>query len=352
MKIGFIAIDGRKWGLAPPAIMRVFGVLLLFSLTGCATFRYSPNGGISRLNPTTTKGTPVDASVSLQPAQISCRGTVDLDYLTGQLEAGLKGTGLFRNLGTGVPNPRYVITPTVFRLTDVFDNVVHLQLNVQHSTTHRNLYGVALMGSGFSKSQSIGYLKDSMSTIGSEIAQAIAVFETTPLADANVAKPTSTDLRTGVRQSKPVTLPKRTWPAVNIAVADITAYALSQGEAKTLTERVHSTLVSTDYFTVLSRSDMKAVLEAQRFQRTDACDDTACLVEMGKILSVQKIVGGTLGRVGSTYSVSLRFVDVETGKTEFSADDEWRGEADALLSLVQDTAKALAGEYARRKTTE
>jgi len=146
-----------------------------------------------------------------------------------------------------------------------------------------------------------------------------------------------------------IKLPPRTWQPGNIAVADLTAYTLSQGEAKTLTEKVHSTLVQTDYFTVLSRSDMKTVLEAQQFQRTGACDDTSCLVEMGKILSVQKIVGGTLGKVGATFSISLRLVDVETGKTEFTVDDEWKGEADAFLEFVQDTTKRLAAEYAQRK---
>jgi len=150
----------------------------------------------------------------------------------------------------------------------------------------------------------------------------------------------------------PGQFPDRNWVPVNIAVADITAYTLSQGEAKTLTEKVNSTLVQTDYFTVLSRSDMKAVLDAQKFQRSDACDDTSCLVEMGKILSVQKIVGGTLGKVGTTFSISLRFVDVESGKTEFTVDDEWKGEPDALLKLVQDTAKRLAAEYARRKADQ
>lgn len=150
------------------------------------------------------------------------------------------------------------------------------------------------------------------------------------------------------RLSRSIVLPQRTWSTVNVAVADLNAYALSSGEVKTLTEVLQSTLVSTDYFSVLSRSDMKDVLEAQAFQSSSACDETACLVEMGHILSVQKIIGGTLGRVGSTYSLSLRFVDVETGKTELSINDQWRGEADGLLTLVQDTVKVLAGEYAAK----
>lgn len=144
-------------------------------------------------------------------------------------------------------------------------------------------------------------------------------------------------------------LPPVTWSPENIAVADLTAYTLSQGEAKTLTEKLHSVFVQTEYFNVLSRSDMKTVLETQHFQRSDACDDSACLVEMGKILAVQKIVGGSVGKVGTTFSLSLRLVNVETGKTEITSDRQLKAEPDELLGLVREAAEEMAIRYAKTK---
>ena len=129
-------------------------------------------------------------------------------------------------------------------------------------------------------------------------------------------------------------------------MADMTAHTLSQGEARTLTEKLHTTLVQTGYFNVLSRSDMKTILEAQQFQRSDACDDSACLVEMGKILAVQKIVSGSIGKVGSTYSLAVRLVDIETGKTEITSDRQLKAEPDQLLDLLEEAGRELALIYA------
>jgi len=151
------------------------------------------------------------------------------------------------------------------------------------------------------------------------------------------------------RRVDSATLPKVNWPVENIAVVDLMAYALSQAEAKTLTEELQTALVETKYFNVLSRSDMKAVLDAQQFSRTDACDDSACLVEIGKILAVQMIVGGSIGKVGSTYSLAVRLVNVETGKTEITADRKLKAEPDELLDLVQEAAREVALKYAETK---
>lgn len=146
-----------------------------------------------------------------------------------------------------------------------------------------------------------------------------------------------------------IDLPARSWTPENIAVADLNAFTLSPGEAKTLTEKMHTTLVQTGYFNILSRSEMQTVLEAQKFLRTDSCDDSECLVEMGKILAVQKIVGGSIGQIGRTYNLTLRLVNVETGQTELTTDRMLKDEPDRLLDLMVEAARELAWHYARAR---
>ena len=149
--------------------------------------------------------------------------------------------------------------------------------------------------------------------------------------------------------SKRIALPDRSWESENIAVADLITYTLSQGEAKTLTEKLYTTLAQTGYFNILSRSDMKTVLETQQFQMADVFDDSSRLAEMGKILAVQKIVGGSIGKVGSTYILAVRLVDVETGKTEITSDRKIKAESDELLDLMEEVGRALALTYAKSK---
>lgn len=150
------------------------------------------------------------------------------------------------------------------------------------------------------------------------------------------------------RNAPGTSLPPRTWPPVQIAIAGLNAYALSRDEAKTLTDTLHGTMVATDYFVVLSRSDMRTILQEQRFQRTDACDDSACLVEIGKILAVRKIIGGSVGKVGNTFSLALRMIDVESGATDVTVNRKLKAEPDQLLDLIEDAGRELALKYAKK----
>ncbi len=147
----------------------------------------------------------------------------------------------------------------------------------------------------------------------------------------------------------PVYPVKRTWEPESIAVADLTPLTLSREEVRTLTEVLHATLAQTKYFDVLARSEIQTVLETQQFRGSGACDDAACLVEMGKLLSVQKIVGGSVGRVGTTYSITVRLVDVETGKTEITVYKKLRAEPDGLLDLIADIGRELSRRYAEAR---
>ncbi|OQB94634.1 MAG: Curli production assembly/transport component CsgG [Verrucomicrobia bacterium ADurb.Bin118] len=121
---------------------------------------------------------------------------------------------------------------------------------------------------------------------------------------------------------------------------------MSKEEALTLTENLRSALVQSERFQVVSRADMQKILKEQEFQRSDACNDTQCLVEMGKALAVQKIVGGSAGQAGGVYSLTLRVVDVETGKIEATVFKDIENVRD-LLSSIRDLGRQLADMYGR-----
>jgi len=324
--------------------------LFLFCITGCSGYIYSkgPLGGA----PTTIDASPVSVTVSLLPAQISWPGTVDLDYLTNQLYDGLKGTHIFNNFGIEMPDARYTITPTVFLLTDITQNVVHLELIVQHASTQKSIYYEALVGGGFTQSQSIGNLKNFMAAIGPEIAHAISSFEEQAQSMTAPAEGGYSNIDAERRKLRPPMRPVQYCMPLTIAVANITSDAQLQDEANDLTERIHSALIQADCLSVLLRPDMEEVLTTQTFQYTDVCDTTSCLSEMGKILSVQIIVGGKLERVGESSSVSLSFVNVETGKTKFTVDHGWKGEPVALLKRVRDSITHLAAEYTQQQSKQ
>jgi len=98
-----------------------------------------------------------------------------------------------------------------------------------------------------------------------------------------------------------------------VAVLELDVDGLSLSEAATLTNRLRSELVKTDSFTIVERSKMNEILDEQGFQMT-GCTSSECAVEAGKILSVNRICTGNVGRLGSMYTLTIRLIDVESGK--------------------------------------
>jgi hypothetical protein len=131
----------------------------------------------------------------------------------------------------------------------------------------------------------------------------------------------------------------------NIAVLDLTSTSddFSESEVKTITERLRGELVETGKYNVLERKEMNEILKEQNFQHTGACDDE-CIVEIGQLLAVKNIVGGTIGKVGKTFSVQLKVVDVATAKiTKQVSEDAQCTKEDLLLFHVRNVARKLAG---------
>jgi TolB-like protein len=83
--------------------------------------------------------------------------------------------------------------------------------------------------------------------------------------------------------------------------------------AATVSELLRSEFVKTTRFDVIERSNMDAVMKEQGLQAT-GCTDASCAVKMGNMLNVQKIVVGSLSRLGQSIIINVSFVDVELSK--------------------------------------
>ena len=129
---------------------------------------------------------------------------------------------------------------------------------------------------------------------------------------------------------------------LRIAILDFTnTGGLSKQETTTLGNRLRSMLVKTNAFIVLERGQMDDVLGEQGFQQT-GCTTTECAVEMGRLLNVQKMISGTIGKLGKTYTIDLSLIDVQTAQIEKSFFRDFKGEIDGLLDLMQAIATQIA----------
>lgn len=103
-------------------------------------------------------------------------------------------------------------------------------------------------------------------------------------------------------------------------------------------------------FRVMERSQMGQILQEQNFQQSGACDGSECAVQIGKLLGIDRIVVGSVGLVGSTYSLNLRLVDVSTGEALRTSARNGKGTIDIVLTdLVPVAASDLAGVATERQ---
>jgi TolB-like protein len=98
-----------------------------------------------------------------------------------------------------------------------------------------------------------------------------------------------------------------------IAILDFEAQGVEQNEANVLTERVRLELFKTDRYTVMERSRMRDILEEWGFQQA-ICNESECIIRAGNILGVQQMVAGSVQKIGALYTISIRIVEVATGK--------------------------------------
>jgi hypothetical protein len=128
----------------------------------------------------------------------------------------------------------------------------------------------------------------------------------------------------------------------NIAVLDLDANGVSPAEAKSLSNNMRVQIIrvinSKEFkkktpvvYTIVERSQMDKIFDEFNIQNT-GCTDVSCAIELGKILNVERIIIGSAGLVGATYTINVSIVDVETAKVLKVADYQFRGESDNLLN--------------------
>ena len=137
---------------------------------------------------------------------------------------------------------------------------------------------------------------------------------------------------------------------MSIAVLELDDQGISAAEAGSLTERLRSELFKTGMFEVLERAKMEEVLKEQGFQQTGACATTECAVEVGRLIGVERMVAGSVGKVGATFSVDIRTINVETGAIMKASTRDFTGRIDDLLRrLMPEVARELAGLAPEKK---
>lgn len=131
---------------------------------------------------------------------------------------------------------------------------------------------------------------------------------------------------------------------IRVAVLSFDTAGLDASAGIVLTDRFRAELLNTGRFDVMERSRMDEILQEQGFQQTGACNSEACIVQVGKILGVSRMIAGSVGRVGNLYTTSARIVNIETGRILISKTEDCDCSAEQVLTQsMRNLAYKLAG---------
>jgi len=97
-----------------------------------------------------------------------------------------------------------------------------------------------------------------------------------------------------------------------IAVMDFIPKGVPVTMAQNISELIRAELINSNTCIVIERAQMGSLLREQGFQQT-GCTDVSCAVQVGKLLSAQKILIGTVMKMGNSLIITGRIVDVEKG---------------------------------------
>jgi TolB-like protein len=119
-----------------------------------------------------------------------------------------------------------------------------------------------------------------------------------------------------------------------VAVIDFDASGISQLEATSLTNRFRTSVGDVGVMRLVERGMMEEVLQEQGFQQT-GCTSEECAVEVGQLLGVQNMIGGSIGRVGDTFTIDVRMISVQSGVSLMTKQMTYAGKVDGLIIEIE-----------------
>lgn len=124
---------------------------------------------------------------------------------------------------------------------------------------------------------------------------------------------------------------------ITLAVTDIEGTSIGQSLSNAVSQVLLTTVLKQfgDRYDLLERSQMNAILKEHGFQQAVGSSDLESAVKMGQLLGVEQMIIGNIEKVGGTYLLTLKLVDIQTAKILNISAYKYAGEQDGLLDIEQ-----------------
>ncbi len=123
-----------------------------------------------------------------------------------------------------------------------------------------------------------------------------------------------------------------------VAVLELKATGIDEAIAKNLTELFTSEAGQVPGFKVIGHTEVQDMVGFEIQKQTMGCSDASCFAEIGGALGVDFVVSGTIGKVGETFVVNLRLIDIKKSETKNRIGESIAGRVELLPDYIRTTA--------------
>ncbi len=137
--------------------------------------------------------------------------------------------------------------------------------------------------------------------------------------------------------------------ALRVALLPLSALGgVSKETAQLLGDALAGELRRRPGVSVLTQSDVAALLGAEKTRQMLGCTDSGCIAELGGALGADRVVHGSIGRVGESLVVNLSALDPRRATTAASVSERLRGaREETFLDVLPTLVDGLLAEPAR-----
>jgi hypothetical protein len=126
-----------------------------------------------------------------------------------------------------------------------------------------------------------------------------------------------------------------------IAVWDLAARNTPITHAQELTSILVSEITKIRKYEVYSQENVRTLAGWTEERMKLGCTSTQCLTALGQ-MDIAKLISGSVGKIGDTYTISLNLFDTQNAKAENAVSEFSRSENE-LINSMQTAVKKLLG---------
>jgi hypothetical protein len=181
---------------------------------------------------------------------------------------------------------------------------------------------------------------ENQTTVANWLGQALTSFGLLGVLHAPAWEPTT------VRVTCARATAARAGPATKVVVLPLVHLGgVSKETAQLLGDALAGELRKRTGVSVLTQSDVAALLGVEKTRQMLGCAEAGCMAEIGGALGAERVVHGSLGRVGASLIVNLSALDPRKAAAAASVSDRLRGaEDEAFLDALPAIADALLSD--------